>query len=149
MTSGYWVRPQALQDATAEIGHSCCTWSPLGWTTICGRPSCLIRYLRPDEDPESGLQRCVQVGVAEVVPDEQQGLSGCRSEGVGVCVAAFQDAILVYDIAAAEATAQVLVAAESAGRPMSLADAQIAGICVTGATSWRRATCSTSRQSPI
>ena len=45
-------------------------------------------------------------------------------------VAAFRDSILVYDVSAAELTAQVLVAAESAGRAMSLADAQIAGICL-------------------
>lgn len=47
-------------------------------------------------------------------------------------LAAFQDAILIYDVKAAEVTAQVLVAAEAAGRPMSLADAQIAGICLAG-----------------
>lgn len=47
-------------------------------------------------------------------------------------VTAFQEAILVYDVEAAEATAQVLVATEAAGRPMSLADAQIAGICLAG-----------------
>jgi predicted nucleic acid-binding protein len=45
---------------------------------------------------------------------------------------AFQEAILVYDMEAAKATAQVTVAAEAAGRPMSLADAQIAGICLVG-----------------
>lgn len=47
-------------------------------------------------------------------------------------VAAFREAILVYDVEAAEATAQVLVARAAAGRPMSLADAQIAGICLAG-----------------
>ena len=47
-------------------------------------------------------------------------------------LAAFQDAILIYDVKAAEMTADVLVAAEAAGRPMSLADAQIAGICLAG-----------------
>jgi predicted nucleic acid-binding protein len=47
-------------------------------------------------------------------------------------VAAFEEAILVYDVEAAETTAQVLVETEAAGRPMSLADAQIAGICLAG-----------------
>ncbi len=45
-------------------------------------------------------------------------------------VDAFADSIAVYDVPAARATASVLVAAESSGRPMSLADAQIAGICL-------------------
>lgn len=45
-------------------------------------------------------------------------------------VAAFHDVIVVYDVEGAEATARVLVSTETAGRPMSLADAQIAGICL-------------------
>jgi predicted nucleic acid-binding protein len=45
-------------------------------------------------------------------------------------VAAFHEAIVVYDVEAAEATAAVLVLSEAAGRPMGLADAQIAGICI-------------------
>jgi len=44
----------------------------------------------------------------------------------------FADAIAVYDLPAARETARVLVSAESSGRPMSLADAQIAGICLSG-----------------
>lgn len=44
----------------------------------------------------------------------------------------FVDAIAVYDLAAARETARLLVTAEATGRPMSLADAQIAGICVAG-----------------
>ena len=47
-------------------------------------------------------------------------------------VAAFREAIVVYDVDAAEATAEVLVSTEAAGRPMGLADAQIAGTCVAG-----------------
>lgn len=47
-------------------------------------------------------------------------------------VAAFHEVIVVYDVEAAEATAAVLVSSETAGRPMSLADAQIAGICIAG-----------------
>jgi predicted nucleic acid-binding protein len=44
----------------------------------------------------------------------------------------FADAIAVYDLPAARETAKLLVAAEASGRPMSLADAQIAGICLAG-----------------
>ncbi len=40
----------------------------------------------------------------------------------------FADCLLVYDLEAAQATARVLLTAEHAGRPMSVADAQIAGI---------------------
>ena len=46
-------------------------------------------------------------------------------------VDAFADVIVVYDMAAASATARILVHAEATGRPMGLADAQIAGICVS------------------
>lgn len=45
---------------------------------------------------------------------------------------AFAETIAVYDLAAARTTARILVQAEVSGRPMSLADAQIAGICVSG-----------------
>lgn len=44
----------------------------------------------------------------------------------------FADAVAAYDLASARETASILVAAQAAGRPMSLADAQIAGICVAG-----------------
>lgn len=47
-------------------------------------------------------------------------------------VAAFHEVIVVYDVEAAEATAAVLASTEAAGRPMGLADAQIAGICTAG-----------------
>lgn len=47
-------------------------------------------------------------------------------------VAAYADTIEVYDLQAAQHTASIIVAAEAAGRPMSLADAQIAGICRAG-----------------
>ncbi len=47
-------------------------------------------------------------------------------------VETFADAVVVYDLPAARATSAILVAARAAGRPMSLADAQIAGICVAG-----------------
>jgi predicted nucleic acid-binding protein len=44
----------------------------------------------------------------------------------------FVDVIAEYDLPAARQTAAILVAAEAHGRPMSLADAQIAGICLAG-----------------
>ncbi|MEO8750640.1 MAG: type II toxin-antitoxin system VapC family toxin [Allobranchiibius sp.] len=42
----------------------------------------------------------------------------------------FTESVVAYDLPAARETAVVLVAAESSGRPMALADAQIAGICL-------------------
>ncbi|MBM6404200.1 type II toxin-antitoxin system VapC family toxin [Phycicoccus sp. CSK15P-2] len=47
-------------------------------------------------------------------------------------VEAFADAVVIYDLPAARQTASILVAAQAAGRRMSLADAQIAGICIAG-----------------
>lgn len=44
----------------------------------------------------------------------------------------FADAVVVYDLPAAQETAAILVAAQAGGRPMSLADAEIAGICRSG-----------------
>ncbi|MDN5767516.1 MAG: VapC toxin family PIN domain ribonuclease [Humibacillus sp.] len=44
----------------------------------------------------------------------------------------FVEIVAVYDVLAAQETAAVLVEAEGSGRPMSLADAQIAGICLAG-----------------
>ncbi len=44
---------------------------------------------------------------------------------------AYADSVLTYDVPAAHATAQILVNRASAGSPMSLADAQIAGICIS------------------
>ena len=46
---------------------------------------------------------------------------------------AFADTIAIYDVTAARATARLLVAGMDQGRPMSLADAQIAGICLAQA----------------
>ena len=44
----------------------------------------------------------------------------------------FAESVAVYDLPAARETASLLVAAQDSGRPMSLADAQIAGICLAG-----------------
>lgn len=43
---------------------------------------------------------------------------------------AFADTIVTYDVPAARATARILAAGMGQGRPMSLADAQIAGTCL-------------------
>lgn len=53
-------------------------------------------------------------------------------------VNSFAETIAAYDVASAQATARILVDAEANGRPMSLADAQIAGICT--ARGWTLAT---------
>lgn len=47
-------------------------------------------------------------------------------------ITAFAQSIALYDLLAAQATAEVLVTAQRKGRPMALADAQIAGICRAG-----------------
>lgn len=47
----------------------------------------------------------------------------------GQLLETFADTIASYDLAAARATAQILIDSMDHGRPMSLADAQIAGIC--------------------
>ncbi len=47
-------------------------------------------------------------------------------------VDSFADTVLPYDLPAAQETAKILVAGQEVGRPMSLADAQIAGICRAG-----------------
>ena len=46
---------------------------------------------------------------------------------------AFADTIATYDVPAARATARLVVASLDQGRPMSLADAQTGGICLTHA----------------
>ncbi len=47
----------------------------------------------------------------------------------------FGDTIAIYDLTAARATARLLVDSLDQGRAMSLADAQIAGMCVANAAS--------------
>lgn len=44
----------------------------------------------------------------------------------------FAETVVLYDLLAARETAAILVAAERSARPMALADAQIAGICLAG-----------------
>lgn len=47
-----------------------------------------------------------------------------------VLIGSFEETIATYDLRAARATAGILIDALDQGRPMSLADAQIAGICI-------------------
>lgn len=56
----------------------------------------------------------------------------------GRVLLAYGETVAVYDVAAARATAQSLTVSEAAGRAMSLADAQIAGMCL--AKGWTLAT---------
>lgn len=44
----------------------------------------------------------------------------------------FADHVAVYDRQASSATARILVEADSISHPMTLADAQIAGVCTSG-----------------
>lgn len=44
----------------------------------------------------------------------------------------YAESVVVYDLLAARETAAILMAADGDGRPMALADAQIAGICLAG-----------------
>lgn len=44
---------------------------------------------------------------------------------------AYAESLLVYDVPAAQATAAALAVRAQSGRPMMLADAEIAGICVS------------------
>lgn len=47
-------------------------------------------------------------------------------------LSSFGDSIVAYDVPAAHETAQTLLKASRSGRKMHLADAQIAGICLSG-----------------
>jgi predicted nucleic acid-binding protein len=82
----------------------------------------------------SGLSICV-VTVEEIERGLRRLPAGRRRRDLEHrwirLVDAFADTIAVYDVPAARATATTLVAAESNGRPMGLADAQIAGICLS------------------
>ncbi len=59
----------------------------------------------------------------------RQDLQGRWATLLGV----FADRIVTYDLPAARATARLVVAGMNAGRTMSLAGAQIAGICIANA----------------
>jgi toxin FitB len=50
----------------------------------------------------------------------------------GRLLEAYSESVVVYDVPAARETAALLAVAEASGHPMALADAQIAGICLTG-----------------
>jgi len=91
--------------------------------------------------PATGLIICV-VTVEEIERGLGRLPGGKRRQGLErqwhEILDAFSESIAIYDVAAARATARVLVEAEASGHPMGLADAQIAGICVSGG--WALAT---------
>lgn len=92
----------------------------LAWASSLG-PSELTICVVTVEEIERGMRRLPAGKRRRQLEQRWQRLVG-----------AFHEAIVVYDVEAARATAEVLVSTEAAGRPMSLADAQIAGICVAG-----------------
>ncbi|KAB7743458.1 PIN domain-containing protein [Nostocoides sp. F2B08] len=99
-------------------------------------------FMRDDPDPEvmawartvAPADLCICVVTVEEI---ERGLAllpaGRRRRDLTArwrdLVDIFADAVVVYDLPAAQQTAAILGAAQAAGRPISLADAQIAGIC--------------------
>jgi len=71
----------------------------------------------------------IERGIGRLPVGKRRRLLDQRWQGQ---VTAFREAILVYDLEAAKQTARVVIVTEAAGRPMRLADAQIAGICLAG-----------------
>lgn len=67
----------------------------------------------------------LRYGVARL-PDGKRKQS--LMHALDMLVERFAGSVLAYDLLAAEACGEILAAAESAGRPMALADAQIAAI---------------------
>lgn len=99
-----------------------------------------------DAPDEAVVAWALALGAAELticvitVEEIERGL-GCLPDGKRrraltkrwrALVDDFDEAIVFYDVPAAREAAEALVAAERAGRPLSLADAQIAGICLAG-----------------
>ena len=72
----------------------------------------------PDAAPETG---CPDTGRLERLEHRWWRL-----------VDSFSESVAVYDLPAARQAAGILVPVEGSGRPMFLADAQIAGICLAG-----------------
>lgn len=108
-------------------------------------------FMKADPDPAvlawaesldgADLTMCV-VNVEEIERGLGRLPAGRRRQGLEErwrsLVGAFAETIAVYDLTSAQSTARILVDAEADGRPMSLADAQIAGICA--ARGWSLAT---------
>lgn len=99
--------------------------------------------MRDDPDPavvawaEALDQAAVTISVI-TVEEIERGLgrlpAGRRRRDLGrrwqLLLDSYSDAVLVYDVPAAQATSALLVRRERVGRPMTLADAQIAGTCL-------------------
>lgn len=70
----------------------------------------------------------IERGLGRMPPGRRRSELQLRWERL---LAAYGSSVAVYDVDAARATARVTVDAEMAGRPIALADAQIAGICIS------------------
>ena len=88
-----------------------------------------------DSQPSDGLWLCSPVA-QELWFGIQRLPTGARQARLSLAVTSmleedFLDRVLSFDLHAALACAEVLAVREQLGRPMSLADAQIAAICLT------------------
>lgn len=70
----------------------------------------------------------IEHGLARLAPGRRQRALTDRWHGL---LDAYAESLLVYDVPAAQAAATALAVRAQAGRPMMLADAEIAGICVS------------------
>lgn len=98
----------------------------------------LSEPMRPQPDPRvvgwlrrnSSLLALPSVAIGELRYGVARLPTGRRKalleEAFDALVVRFADAIISYDVLAANACGEILAAAEAAGRPMDLADAQIA-----------------------
>lgn len=98
----------------------------LAWAAALGADEATITVVTVEEI-ERGLARLPSGRRRRTLFDRWQHLVG-----------AYADTVLAYDLPAAQAAASALVHRERTGRPIGLADAEIAGICVS-----RRATLAT------
>lgn len=74
----------------------------------------------------------IERGLGQLPPGRRRADLGRRWAGL---LKTFEETIASYDLPAAQATARIVVSRSGQGRPISLPDAQIAGICIClGAT---------------
>lgn len=101
-------------------------------------------FLREQPDPSvaawAGALKAGDITISVVTVEEiERGLAGLyvgrRRRDLErrwrQLIDAYADTVLCYDMAAAKATARILVGRASAGSPVSLAYAEIAGICIS------------------
>lgn len=95
----------------------------LAWATALDATAVTISVVTVQE---------IEHGLARLAPGRRQRSLTDRWHEL---LDAYTETLLVYDVPAAQAAAAALAARSAAGRPMTLADAEIAGICVSrGAT---------------